>query len=171
MSSPLTLWHVTCGHFRENGCYGRESANNEIASGDSGFRRNHPPAPTTPEAWSIPCSIALARHPYHCCQTQTDHRHRHAREARYSASRKDHSFAAGSSAPGFSYNHCHRDRASRRALVRTFHSPCCGSIFRICTGPQLPGLIEDKLWVGLAQFETVTLAISWLLKLDLKTQL
>jgi hypothetical protein len=121
MSSPLTLWHVTCGHSRENGCYGYESANNENAPGDSGPCRNYPSAPATPEARSIPYSIALARHPYHCSQTQTDHRRRYARAARYSASRKDHSFAPRSGASSFSHHDCHGDRDSGRFLVRKSH--------------------------------------------------
>ncbi len=126
MLSPLTLWHVNCGHSHENGCYGSESANNETTSGDSGSRRNHQSAATAPEAWFVPHSTSLACDPYHRCQAETDHRRRYARAAGYSASRKDHSFAPRSRArPGCTHNrHSHRDRGC--SLVRIFY-PFCSS--------------------------------------------
>lgn len=131
MSSPLTLWHVTCGHSHENGCYGYESANNENAPGDSGPRRNYPSAPTASEAWFISYSIALPRRPYHYPQTETDYRRRYARAARYSASRKDHSFAPRSGASGFSHHDCHRDRDSRPFLIGKTHSVVAADVRRL----------------------------------------
>lgn len=124
MHSPVTLWHVTCGHSHENGCYGYESANNEIASGDSGSRRNHESAATAPEAWPISYSTSLACDPYHWRPAETDHRCRYARPSGYSTSRKDHSFAAGSGArPGCAHNR-YRHRNSGCALIATVHFFC-----------------------------------------------
>ena len=167
MCSALTLWHVTCGHFPENGCYGCESANNEIASGDSGPRRNHQPAPTPREAWPISHSTSLPRHPHYWPQAKTDNRRRHARPARYSASRKDHSFAPCSgSGPGHPHNryrHGHSGCAVRdwRFTVQSFLRFFLGyqncsldfggfAIVKFCS------LIEDRNKLGLAQFEAMT---------------
>ena len=112
MFSSLTLWHVTCGHLHENGCYGYESANNEIASGDSGSRRNHQSAPAAPEAWPISNSTSLARDPYHRHPAQADHCRRYARPTGYSASRKDHSLATSSGTGAGCTHNCYRHRNS-----------------------------------------------------------
>jgi len=120
MHSPLTLWHVTCGHSHENGCYGYESANNEIASGDSGSRRNHQSAATAPEAWTISCSTSLARDPNYWRPAQADDRRRYARPAGYSASREDHSLATrcGPRTRCTHNRHCHRDSGCSIAAWR-----------------------------------------------------
>src|SRR6266850_6334455 len=176
MFPNLGLWHVTCSHFHENGCYGCESADNEIATGDSGLRRNHPSATTASAAWSPSHSVALARDSYYCHQAETDHRRRYARAGGHPASCKDHSFAPGSSARDFSHNHQHRHRNSGCLLVQIFH-PCCSS--RRKQAPYLaalpgrnqpyvgcysslkfPRLIEDRIRIRLAQFEAPTTPFS-----------
>ena len=102
------LWHVNCGQAHENGCYGRESANNENAAGDSRLCRSHPTAPTASAARAIPHPIALARNAYHYSPKETDHRRRYARSAGYPAPREDHSFErdstpqCGSRGPSYS---------------------------------------------------------------------
>jgi len=117
MFPPLILWHVTCGHYHENGCYGCESANNENAARDSGPRRNHSSAATASKAWLIPHPATLARNPYHWNSAKTDHRCRYARSTRYPAPGQDYSFAAGSSVCGFTHD---RDRyRSSRSVTRS----------------------------------------------------
>jgi hypothetical protein len=136
MHSPLTLWHVTCGHSHENGCYGYESANNEIASGDSGSRRNHQSAATAPEAWTISCSTSLARDPNYWRPAQADDRRRYARPAGYSASREDYSLATrcGPRTRCTHNRHCHRDSGCSIAAWR-FADRSSLSFLRL---PELP---------------------------------
>jgi hypothetical protein len=92
----LIRWHVNCGHIRENGCYGCQSANNEIATRDSGLRRNHSTASSAPAARFISHPVALPRDSHYCYETEADHRCRHARPFGYPPSCKDHAFAARS---------------------------------------------------------------------------
>jgi hypothetical protein len=164
MCSALTLWHVTCGHFPENGCYGCESANNEIASRDSGPRRNHQSAPTAREAWPISHSTSLPCHPHHWCQAKTDNRRRYARPAGYSASRKDYSFAP-CFGPGSGYPHnCYRHGNSRCALAQAFHPFVAADLkrHRAAALQDLPDGVTDKpsrqhLWsaAALCRFRSI----------------
>src|SRR2546423_782908 len=85
LSHPI-LWHVNCGHVDENGCYGRESTNNETAAGDSRLCRDHPTTAATSSAWSIPCPVALSCNSHHLHETHTDHHGRYAGPARHSSS-------------------------------------------------------------------------------------
>ena len=164
MHSSLTLWHVTCSHSRENGCYGYESANNEIASGDSGSRRNHQSAATARKAWPISCSTSLARDPYHWHSAEADHRSRYARPSGYSASCEDHPFAARSGArAGYAHNsYCHGHSSysvTALAISRSFLPLFLG--YHNCS-PDFGAfavvkfsLIEDRSRLGLAQFEAL----------------
>jgi len=167
MHSSLTLWHVTCGHSHENGCYGYESANNEIASGDSGSRRNYQSAPTAPEAWSISCSTSLARDPYHWRQAETDHRRRYARPSRYSASRKDRTFASrSSSGTGCAHNRYRHGNSGCSVTIWPIHDRFfpprfprllkCSPHFGDFAVVKSSSLIEDRSRLRLAQFEAVT---------------
>ena len=156
MFEPLTLWHVTCGHSDENGCYGYESANNENAPGNSGPCRNHPSAPAAPEARSFPYSIALARQPYHCSKAEANHRRRYARAAGYPASCKDHAFAPSSGTPGFAHYDRHHNGDTGRFLARIYYSlrsrrlkvAHSSSSVRLRKYCNLASLIEDRFTPG-----------------------
>lgn len=86
------LWHVNCGHADKNGCYGRESSNNETATGDSRLCRDHPAAAAAPPTGSIPGSVALACKSRLVTDTETHHRRRYAGPAGHSSPGEDHSF-------------------------------------------------------------------------------
>jgi hypothetical protein len=93
-------WHVNCSHYGENGSYGRESANNENAAGDSGLRRNDSKASPASPAWSIPGAVAVSCDSNYCDQAETHHRCGHARPCGYSTPGKDHSLAPSYGALG-----------------------------------------------------------------------
>jgi hypothetical protein len=155
--APPTLWHVTCDHYHENGCYGSESSNNENATRDSGPRRNHSSAATASKAWLIPDPTTLARNPCHWSSAETDHRCRYARPTRYPPPSKDYSFAASSGICGFTHDR-DRYRSSRSVTRPRFvasssvlgHQSDCQTFEAY--GLELPSLIEDILQLRLAKF-------------------